>query len=123
MSAASNLNLKGLNSSPCPPISSTGCPYAGLLLWQDGNGSGNSAQSSDDIIIGAGANLSIAGTIYAPTGAVTLQGSTGVSGCTSGATEYLMLCSASERLSRTRTPGKGPGHAPAGPGPAIPSPR
>jgi Putative Flp pilus-assembly TadE/G-like len=77
-SANSALDLKGLNSSPCPPISSTGCPYAGLLLWQD-------AAGAKDINISAGSSLSIAGTIYDPTGLVNLDGSSSTSGCTTGA--------------------------------------
>src|SRR4029079_15399903 len=47
VSAASNLILKGLNSSPCPPVSSIGCPYAGMLMWQDGAGSKSKATSND----------------------------------------------------------------------------
>jgi hypothetical protein len=85
VSAASVLYLKGLNSSPCPPVSTTGCPYAGLLMWQDGAGSKTKADS-DDIIFGAGANLNVAGTIYAPTGAVTLSGSTTANTGCSGTT-------------------------------------
>jgi hypothetical protein len=84
VSAASDLILKGLNSSPCPPVSSAGCPYAGMLMWQDGAGS-KTKSTSNDIIFGAGASLNVAGTIYAPTGSVTLHGSTNTNaGCTSG---------------------------------------
>jgi hypothetical protein len=97
LTAASTLNLKGLNSTPCPPVSSTGCPYAGLVMWQDGTGSKTSS-TSDDIQVGAGTDLNIAGTIYAPTGAVTLSGSTGVSGCSSGTT---MNCAAVQIIADT----------------------
>lgn len=80
-SANTSLYLQGLDSSPCPPISSTGCPYAGLLFWQDANG-GN---ASPQVNISAGASMSISGTIYDPKGLVDLSGSSSTSGCTTGA--------------------------------------
>lgn len=80
-SANTSLDLKGLDSSPCPPISSTGCPYAGLLFWQDAKASNPSPQ----ITITAGASMSISGTIYDPKGLVNLTGSSSTSGCTVGA--------------------------------------
>jgi hypothetical protein len=102
VSAASTLSLKGLNSSPCPPISSNGCPYAGLLMWQDGIGSGkDNNPTSNNIIFGAGASLNVAGTIYAPTGSVSLHGSTKVnSGCSSGTS---MNCASVQIIADTFT--------------------
>jgi hypothetical protein len=81
-SANTSLDLKGLNAAPCPPISSTGCPYAGLLMWQDAHASNPNPQIS----ISAGSSLSIAGTIYDAKGLVNLTGSSSTSGCTAGAT-------------------------------------
>jgi len=100
VSAGSNLILKGLNSTPCPPVSSTGCPYAGMLMWQDGAGS-KTKSTSNDIIFGAGSSLNVAGTIYAPTGSVTLSGSTGTNtGCSSGTT---MNCASVQIIADTFT--------------------
>lgn len=81
-SANTALDLKGLNTDPCPPISSTGCPYAGLLIWQDANASNPNPQ----VNISAGSSLSIAGTIYDAKGLVNVSGSSSTSGCTTGAT-------------------------------------
>lgn len=80
-SANSALDLMGLDSSPCPPISSTGCPYAGLLMWQDAHGSNPDPQ----INISAGTSLTLAGTIYDAKGLVNVSGSSSTSGCTTGA--------------------------------------
>jgi hypothetical protein len=100
ISAASNLILKGLNSSPCPPVSSTGCPYAGMLMWQDGAGSKTKA-TSNDIIFGAGASLNVAGTIYAPTGAVDFHGATHTNtGCSGGT---FMNCASIQIIADTFT--------------------
>ncbi len=79
--AGSTLIVKGLNSDPCPPISSTGCPYAGMLMWQDGTGSLTKADSHEIDIL-AGTNLNISGTIYDPSGLVKLTGSSSTTGCT-----------------------------------------
>jgi hypothetical protein len=80
-SANTALDLKGLDSSPCPPVSTTGCPYAGLLLWQDANAS----NASPKISITAGTSLTLAGTIYDAKGLVNVTGSSSTSGCVSGA--------------------------------------
>jgi hypothetical protein len=77
-SANTSLDVKGLNSSPCPPISATGCPYAGLLFWQDTHASNPNPR----INISAGSSLSIAGTVYNAKGLVDLTGSSSTSGCT-----------------------------------------
>lgn len=76
------LDLKGLDSSPCPPVSSTGCPYAGLVIWQDAHASNLNPQ----VNISAGTSLTLAGTIYDAKGLVNLAGSSSTSGCTTGAT-------------------------------------
>ncbi|GAC1669251.1 MAG: hypothetical protein NVS9B8_11990 [Candidatus Limnocylindrales bacterium] len=77
-SAQSTLSLKGLNASPCPPVSSSGCPYAGLLFWMDG--SDRVSPNGHNISIQAGSSLNLAGTIYNPVGDVGLHGSTSAGG-------------------------------------------
>jgi hypothetical protein len=74
--AQSTLKLRGLlGNQPCPPITSTGgCPYGGLVIWYDGEGSqGYGGEAS---ILG-GAGLHISGTIYAPTAHIKIEGNSG----------------------------------------------
>ncbi len=80
--ANSALDLKGLNTAPCPPVSSSGCPYAGLVIWQDAHASNPNPQ----VNISAGTSLALAGTVYDAKGLVNLTGSSSTSGCTTGAT-------------------------------------
>lgn len=68
--ATSTLKVRALNQTPCPPVSSTGCPYNGILVWQDGNGS----NPTKPVTLGGQTNLDISGTIYAPKALVTLTG-------------------------------------------------
>jgi hypothetical protein len=49
-------------------------PYKGILIWQDGKGSGVTAGPDLDVILGGQASLSLTGTIYNPRGVVTLDG-------------------------------------------------
>jgi hypothetical protein len=74
--ATSTLKVRGLNESPCPPVSTTGCPYNGLLIWQDGSGS----NPSKPVTLGGQTDLTISGTIYAPKALVTLTGGSSGSG-------------------------------------------
>jgi hypothetical protein len=74
--ASSTLKVRGLNETPCPPVSSTGCPYNGILLWQDGSGS----NPSKPVTLGGQTTLDISGTIYAPKALVTLTGGSTGSG-------------------------------------------
>jgi len=67
-------NLSGLNEDPCAPISSTGCPYVGILFWQDGGASKALSATPPSIIINGGTSLYISGTIYNPTGLVRING-------------------------------------------------
>jgi Flp pilus assembly protein TadG len=97
-SAQSTLSLKGLDSSPCPPISSTGCPYAGLLFWMDG--AGRVAPAGHNIVIQAGTSLNIAGTIYDPAGDVGLHGSTSAGG---GCNTAPFNCAAVQIIANTFT--------------------
>ncbi len=68
--ASSTLKVRALDETPCPPVSTTGCPYNGILIWQDGNGS----NPSKPVTLGGQTDLSISGTIYAPKALVTLTG-------------------------------------------------
>lgn len=69
--ANSTFNVKGLDDGPCPPITTSGsCPYAGMLMWQDGHGSDPDAL----VELGGQTNLNISGTIYAPKAEVRLTG-------------------------------------------------
>ena len=80
LTAQADLKLAGLRADqPCPPVTSTGgCPYGGMLIWYDGNGSrpanGSSCSNKACIDISGGGVLSISGTIYAPTAHVNITG-------------------------------------------------
>lgn len=77
--ATSTLRVRGLDETPCPPVSTTGCPYNGILLWQDGNGS----NPTKPVTLGGQTNLNISGTIYAPKALVTLTGGSSGTGIAS----------------------------------------
>jgi len=49
-------------------------PYKGILIWQDGKGSGATAGPDLDVNLGGQTSLSLTGTIYNPRGVVTLDG-------------------------------------------------
>lgn len=72
-----SLQLTGLQrNAPCPPVTSptaTGCPFGGMVIWHDGEGS-QSAARSGDITISGGTELFVSGTIYAPFGNVDIAG-------------------------------------------------
>lgn len=77
-----SISLKGLDGTvPCPPYSTTGCPYGGMLIWQDGHASG-AYNGRADISIGGGGSTNLEGTIYSAGGDVSLAGSTSTTGCT-----------------------------------------
>ena len=92
-----NINLSGLNLDPCPPISSTGCPYVGILFWQDALASKAASGGVPIITINGGTNLRLAGTIYNSAGDTTLNGGSSTSGCT-GANQN---CAAVQLISNT----------------------
>ncbi len=84
-SANSTLRMRGLNTDPCPPVNAAGCPYRGMLIWQDGDGSCGYFANHDQrcpIFIGGQAELDIAGTIYAPTTHLQLDGGSASNGIT-----------------------------------------
>jgi len=92
-------NLSGLNQDPCAPISSTGCPYVGILFWQDGGASKALSASPPTIIINGGTSLYISGTIYNPAGQVQINGGNGTNtGCVTSST---MRCAAVQIISST----------------------
>lgn len=72
LTASADLKLAGLpQDATCPDYSgSSRCPWAGMLLWQDGDGSDPDAPVS----IGGQTTLQLSGTIYAPGALVTLTG-------------------------------------------------
>lgn len=82
LGGATSLNLTGLDrNSPCPPATaagSTGCPFGGLLIWQEGNASNPTAP----VTVEGSSSLYLSGTIYAPKAQVKLTGSTATTGCT-----------------------------------------
>ena len=75
LTAQVNLKLAGLRpDAPCPPVTTTGgCPYGGMLIWYDGDGS-QSGTYSGQVDMEGGGVLSISGTIYAPTAHVDITG-------------------------------------------------
>lgn len=89
-----SLQLIGLRrDAPCPPATSStapGCPYGGMVIWYDGEGS-QSAARSGLISISGGTELFVSGTIYAPYAKVNLAGNsatnTNTPECPPGATQ------------------------------------
>jgi hypothetical protein len=81
------LDLRGLDkNAACLPYGSPGCPFGGLLIWQDGNASGKGTTSAN-VELGGGTSLQLEGTIYAPGGDVIITGNSLGTGCaTSGPT-------------------------------------
>jgi hypothetical protein len=78
---STSLDLRGLDKDvPCPPYGTTGCPYGGLLFWQDANASGSSVDKSIELE-GSG-SLYLEGTIYTAGGDVTITGNGLSTGCT-----------------------------------------
>ncbi len=84
MAGGTNLHLEGLDrASACPPYSTSGCPYGGLLMWQDANGSATARGGSPfcDVSLGGSSSLYLTGTIYAKCGNVTILGNNATGGC------------------------------------------
>jgi hypothetical protein len=75
---STSLDLRGLDrGAPCPPYGSAICPYGGLLLWQDAQGSG-----AKDIDLEGSGSLFLEGTIYTAKGDVLITGNGLSTGCT-----------------------------------------
>lgn len=83
VSGTGSLDLAGLDrTAPCPPYSgSAGCPFGGMLIWQDRTGSG-AYTGRADVQIGGGTSLSVSGTIYSAGGDVSILGNGVTTGCT-----------------------------------------
>ncbi len=62
--ASSDLLLRGMTTGP----------YKGILMWQDGDGSGVTAGPKLDINLSGQTSLNLSGTIYNPRGVVTVDG-------------------------------------------------
>jgi Flp pilus assembly protein TadG len=89
---STTLNLRGLDkNSPCDPYgTATGCPYGGLLFWQDARASGTTNDKSIDLE-GSG-SLWLEGTIYSADGDVSITGNGLTTGCaTSGSTNCAVV--------------------------------
>jgi hypothetical protein len=74
--ASTKVSAYGLDVATCDAIPST-CPYVGLFMWQDGNGScptWTPSLSDCPVTIGGGTAIDIAGTIYAPDQLVNVDG-------------------------------------------------
>jgi hypothetical protein len=79
---STSLNLRGLDkNTPCPPYGTTGCPFGGLLFWQDANASGSSVDKSIDLE--GNGSLYLEGTIYTAKGDVLITGNGLGTGCAS----------------------------------------
>ncbi len=91
------LNLRGLDKdTPCPPYGTTGCPYGGMLFWQDAKASGTGSEK--DIDLEGNGSLYLEGTIYSAGGDVLITGNGQTTGCaTTGPTN----CAAVQVISNT----------------------
>jgi hypothetical protein len=75
---STSLNLRGLSgTAPCLPYGSVGCPFGGLLFWQDANANG-----LKDIDLEGSGSLYLEGTIYTAGGDVLITGNGLSTGCT-----------------------------------------
>ena len=107
MAGGASLDLTGLDFvTPCPPYGSGGCPYGGMLLWQDGRGSAAALIAGSqpnfngcDIAVGGSSSLYLSGTIYASCGEVSILGNNSSSGCDVAATEQ--NCAAVQIIANT----------------------
>lgn len=94
LTATANLKVAGLlPDQPCPPVTTTGgCPFGGMVIWYDGDGSqptstnASCASGAACIEIEGGAELFISGTIYAPRAHVKIEGNAGTN-CSGTATQ------------------------------------
>jgi len=93
-----SLQLTGLlRNAPCPPATSPtapGCPFGGMVIWYDGEGS-QSAARSGLVSISGGTELFLSGTVYAPYANVDLAGNsatnTNAPACPAGADQVAAI--------------------------------
>jgi hypothetical protein len=80
--ASQDFRAKATSLASCQQIIANGgpntCPWRGILLWQDGEGSNPAAPVS----LGGQATTKLAGTIYAPKASVEIAGGSDTTGCT-----------------------------------------
>jgi hypothetical protein len=89
-----SLQLTGLlRNAPCPPATSPtapGCPFGGMVIWYDGQGSQSTARSGL-VSMAGGTELFVSGTIYEPYATVNIAGNaatnTNTPECPAGATQ------------------------------------
>jgi hypothetical protein len=76
LTAQGTLKISGLlGNQPCPPVTTIGgCPYGGMVIWYDGDGSQG---YNGEVSIEGGTTLFISGTIYAPKAHVKIEGNSG----------------------------------------------
>ncbi|HEX4813538.1 MAG TPA: pilus assembly protein TadG-related protein [Nonomuraea sp.] len=72
---ADSLQIRGLRpDAPCPPVTTTGgCPYGGLVIWDDPQGA-QGATTTGLVHVEGNSELFISGTIYAPRSEVEIFG-------------------------------------------------
>lgn len=89
--ASQDFRAKATSLTSCQQIVAAGgpntCPWKGMLLWQDGEGSNPAAPVS----LGGQSTTVLAGTIYAPLAAVDVAGGSDTTGCTSDASTVSCL--------------------------------
>jgi hypothetical protein len=94
LTADATLQLAGLLADqPCPPVTTTGgCPFGGMVIWYDRDGSqatntnSSCAGNAACVSIAGGTTLNISGTIYAPRAHVVIEGNAGAN-CSIGGTQ------------------------------------
>ncbi|HUG95627.1 MAG TPA: Tad domain-containing protein [Pleomorphomonadaceae bacterium] len=85
--ANSTLKITGLlGNVPCPPITTVGgCPFGGMVIWYDADGS----EQYDGLVhVEGGGGLYISGTIYAPKAHVKIEGNSGTNCGTGSETQF-----------------------------------
>jgi hypothetical protein len=85
-SGTASLSLRGLDkNAACAPYGSPGCPYGGLLFWQDSHASGAGTAKANVELEGSG-SLFLEGTVYSAAGTVIVSGNGLGTGCTPDST-------------------------------------
>jgi Flp pilus assembly protein TadG len=80
---STSLDLTGLaKDAPCLPYGTPGCPFGGMLFWQDAHATGTVANGNAAIEVEGTGSLKLEGTIYSAAGNVLLTGNSVTTGCT-----------------------------------------
>lgn len=96
LTADASLQLAGLLANvPCPPVTTTGgCPFGGMVIWYEKQGSQPTNENSSCaggaacVSISGGTTLYISGTIYAPRAHVWIDGNPGANCGDASPTQY-----------------------------------